>query len=136
MVGESQAMVVDDIADDDKKLEEKAQHLVRDYAKNITELSGWQSGLSLVIDKQETVGKEFEVADRSVRAILVKKDSSAGAVRVFGQSIRNVVTGPKEQGYALVIVATNEEWTYHVNICVVLVFLQEIEELRELKPEN
>lgn len=94
MVGESQAMVVDDIADDDKKLEEKAQHL---------------SGLSLVIDKQETVGKEFEVADRSVRAILVKKDSSAGAVRVFGQSIRNVVTGPKEQGYALVIVATNEE---------------------------
>lgn len=109
MVGESQVMVVDDIADDDKKLEEKAQHLVRDYTKNTTELSGCQSGLDLVIDKQETAGKEFEVADRSVRAILVKKGSSAGAVRVFGQSIRNVVTGPKEQGYALVIVASNEE---------------------------
>ena len=62
-----------------------------------------------MIEKQETVGKEFETVDRSIRAILVRKNGSAGAVRVFGEPIKNVVTGPKETGFALITIAAKEE---------------------------
>jgi len=94
MAGVSQITPVDDIAQDDQKLEEKATQL---------------SGVDLVID-QEKIGTDFEMVDSSVRAILVKKHSADGAVRVFGKSIRNVVTGPKEgTGFVIVIVESVEE---------------------------
>jgi len=72
-------------------------------------LSISKSGLDLVIDKEETCGRDFEIADTSIRALLVRKNSSAGAVRVFGQPIMNVVTDPKERGYTLVVVASGED---------------------------
>ncbi|OCL14012.1 hypothetical protein AOQ84DRAFT_359276 [Glonium stellatum] len=93
MAGTSQITPVDDIAQDDHKLEEKATQL---------------SGVDLVIDP-ETIGTDFEMVDSSVRAILVKKHSAGGAVRVFGNPIRNVVTGPNEgAGFVIVIVGPGE----------------------------
>ena len=72
-------------------------------------LSAQQSSLDLAIDTEETIGKSFEVVDASVRAILVRRDSAGGAVRIFGREVKNIVTGPKESGYALVAVGADEE---------------------------
>jgi len=63
MAGASQITPVDDIMQDDHKLEEKAVELSRE-------------GEPLVIDSEETIGTDFEMVDSSVRAILVKKNSA------------------------------------------------------------
>jgi nucleoside-triphosphatase THEP1 len=57
----------------------------------------------------EEIGTAFKMVEPSVRAILVRKNSASGAVRVFGTSVRNVVTGPKEVGFVIVVVKSGEE---------------------------
>lgn len=57
---------------------------------------------------EETVGNGgYDVADSSVCAVLVKRKSGDGAVRVtgLGDEDENVVTGPREKsGYCIVVV--------------------------------
>ena len=65
--------------------------------------------MDLAIDKQKTTGKDFEVVDGSIHAILIIKSSAGGAVRVFGEEVKNIVTGPRESGYALVVLRSGEE---------------------------
>ena len=60
------------------------------------------------MDSQETIGTNFEKVDISVRAILVRKDCAEGAVRVFGNDIWNVVTGPKENGFVILRLSEGE----------------------------
>ena len=64
--------------------------------------------MDLVIDPK-TIGIDFKMVDLSVRAILIKKHSAGGAVRVFSNPIRNVVTGPdKGTGFIIVIIGPSE----------------------------
>ena len=65
--------------------------------------------MDLIIDPK-TIGTDFKMVDLLVCAILVKKHSAGGAVRVFGSPIRNVVTGPnKSAGFIIIIVGSVEE---------------------------
>ncbi|QSS61745.1 hypothetical protein I7I51_03922 [Histoplasma capsulatum] len=82
----------DDVGDT-AKLEEKAASL---------------AGENVVLDSSQTIGKNFQTVDSSVRAILIIKKSAEGAVRVFGKDIRNVVTGPNEDGFVIVAVKEGE----------------------------
>lgn len=63
----------------------------------------------VVVDDCETIGKTFEQVESSVCAILIKRDGGGGAVRVFGDAVRNVVTGPSESpGYVIMVIAPGE----------------------------
>ena len=65
--------------------------------------------MDVVIDSEETVGKDLEEVDPSVLAVLVRKGGGAGAVRVTGGNFKNVVTGPtRGTGFAIVVVASGE----------------------------
>jgi hypothetical protein len=47
--------------------------------------------------------------EASVRAILIKIHGGGGAVRVFGNRVRNVVTGPDEiTGFKIIILNSGE----------------------------
>jgi hypothetical protein len=59
----------------------------------------------VTLDRDETVGRgSFEMVDPSVCAVLVKKCSARGAVRVGAPSLPNVVTGPDEKGFVIVVI--------------------------------
>jgi len=89
----NQIVPVDNIVEDDRKLEEKATQLF---------------GEDLEIESEIT-GRDFELVDPLICAILVKKQGAAGAVRVFASNdIRNVVTGPNEVGSVIVAVRTDK----------------------------
>jgi len=56
-----------------------------------------------VIRSEQRLGINFERVDYPVRGVLIHKKSAQGAVRFFGKDKDdNVVTDPKEQGYALI----------------------------------
>lgn len=104
MSGTGQFVLVDDIAHDDGKLIEKVVQLVSTaslvsyFAKPI------QIGAEVLVDSEETIAKSFDTVDPSVCAILIKKHSAPGAVRLFGDKVVNVVTGPTEvTGYIILI---------------------------------
>jgi len=112
MAQKDQMTSVDDIAQDDRKLEEKATEMVRGHpAPDSGALAnGVQSGVDVVLDTKETVGEDFGTVESAVCAILIKKHSAAGAVRVFGHTVINVVTGPTEgTGFVLVIRKAGED---------------------------
>jgi hypothetical protein len=44
------------------------------------------------------------LVDQSVCAILVKKNSANGAVRVDAPDMPNVVTGPDQKGFVIVVI--------------------------------
>lgn len=92
-MAESRVTPVDDIAHDDYMLEKKA-----------TELSGEDA----IIDQEETIGTDFGTVPQSVCAVLVKKHGPIGALRVFGEGVTNVVTGPTETGFVIVIIKPGE----------------------------
>ena len=77
-----------------------------EYTSNT--LTWTRGGENLIIDSQDTIGKNFEKVDLSLRATLVKRNSAEGAVRVFGDDIRHVVTGPKENGFVIVSLSEAE----------------------------
>ncbi|CAK4031390.1 Hypothetical predicted protein [Lecanosticta acicola] len=74
----------------------------------LEEIAAELTGESLVIDGNEILGRNFDQVDASVRAILVKKNSAQGAVRVFGKEVWNVVTGPTEEGVVIVRLGEGE----------------------------
>lgn len=84
---------VDTIANDEQKLKEKAE-----------ELCGEPVGIDT-----EKIGKDLESVDSSVRAILVRKNGGGGAVRVYGSTIRNVLTGPTEGAGFVIVIIRNDE---------------------------
>jgi hypothetical protein len=101
---------VNDIADDDQKLEKRASELVGKIQNSIRyiSLNTIQCEEPIKIGP-ETAGTSLESVDPSVRAILVKIHGGGGAVRVFGDIIRNVVTGPKEPaGFVILVVRPGE----------------------------
>lgn len=68
-----------------------------------------QCGMEVTIDTQETVGRDFGTVDQSVCAILIKRDGTPGAVRIFGDVVTNVVTGPTQgDGYVVVLRKTGQ----------------------------
>ncbi|KAH7038967.1 hypothetical protein B0J12DRAFT_250101 [Macrophomina phaseolina] len=86
-------VLVDNIANDDQKLKEKAAELC---------------GETLVADP-ERVGIDLEPVDLFVRAIFIRKKCSYGAVYVYGNPTRIVLTGPsEEEGYDMVLVRNDE----------------------------
>ncbi|PVH92535.1 hypothetical protein DM02DRAFT_662851 [Periconia macrospinosa] len=98
-IGEGQIIRVDEIALNDRKLEEKAKEL---------------SGEDLIIDAQETIGKPFQRIDRPVRAILIRIHSDTGLIRIYGRSIRVVATGPdRGVGFAMAVVRPDEDTIVH-----------------------
>ena len=57
-----------------------------------------------MLDRNETVGKNFEtIEDPSICAILVNKQGARGAVRLYASGTPNVVTGPEEKGWVVVV---------------------------------
>lgn len=107
--------ITSEIARDDQKLKKAAAALVRHLQHTTT--CGWtctdvyQIGEDVEID-EETVGSgEYDVADSSVCAIVVTRNSENGAVRVtgLGNEDENVVTGPRqESGYCIVVVKSGQ----------------------------
>ncbi len=63
----------------------------------------------MLLDPKEKVGTNFEEVESTVRAILLKKNSAWGSVRVFGNSINNVVSGPNQgAGFVIVVIGRGE----------------------------
>jgi hypothetical protein len=60
--------------------------------------------VKVVLDLNETVGRSFEMVDPAVCAILVRKRSAIGAVRVDAPGMPNVVTGPDQKGFVIVVI--------------------------------
>ena len=72
--------------------------------------------MDVAIDTEETVGTDLEEVDPSVRAVLVRKDGGAGAVRVTGGNLKNVVTGPtRGAGFVIVVVPSGENCRFFGN---------------------
>ena len=63
-----------------------------------------QTKLKVFLDRTEIVGKNFEIVDSSICAILVKKHSAPGAVRVDAPGMPNVETGPHKKGFDIVVI--------------------------------
>lgn len=71
-----------------------------------------QSGEDLVIDLKETTGIDFEIEDSAVCAILVRKDSGAGAVT--GGTFENVLTEPKQgTRYAIIVLKSSKSCMFY-----------------------
>ena len=70
----SQIVSVDNISNDDKKLEEKAEQLVKPF--KVTRHSAFnmrQVGVKVTLGSKEPATADPQVVDSSVRALLVKK---------------------------------------------------------------
>ena len=64
--------------------------------------------MNLVIDPK-TIGIDFKIVDLLVHAILIKKYSTSGAIRVFSNLIRNIVISlNKSTGFIIVIIGPSE----------------------------
>lgn len=99
----SQPTPVDDIADSDEALEKKVKEIVRhSVSKPGHILTSQQTGQTLFIEDQDTVGWDFLQMEDNVRAVLVRKEGGSGAFRVTGGETQNVVTGPSETGAVIV----------------------------------
>ena len=61
-------------------------------------------GQDVALDS-EKVGENFEAVGPSVCAILLRKDSAWGAVRVYSNPIKNIVSGPNQgTGFVIVVI--------------------------------
>ena len=97
---------VNDIADNNQKLEKRALELVGKIQNSVKyiSLNTIQCEEPIKIGLKIT-GTSLESVDPLIYTILVKIHSSGGAVRVFGNIIRNVVIGPKEPaGFIIFII--------------------------------
>ncbi|KAK5093855.1 hypothetical protein LTS08_008814 [Lithohypha guttulata] len=93
-MAESQVVSVDEIAHDNEQLRAKAREL---------------TGEDVLLDEKEVVGKDLELVESSVCAVLVKRQSAWGAVRVTGsgtpKETPNVVTSPQQEpGYSIIVI--------------------------------
>ena len=62
----------------------------------------------------ETTRSNFKVVDLLVCAILIRKHSAGGAVRVFSKEIRNIVIGLKETRFIIIAIRLGEGETYRL----------------------
>jgi len=103
----SQITPVDGIADDDKKLEEKAKKLLVKTPSRFlrSDFDIRQEGLKVTLESKEAVTRDPQSVDSSVRALLVKKNGGEGAVRVDdGTYLR---TGQNQgDGFVIVTIGT------------------------------
>lgn len=107
MSRENQITPVDNIANNVQELVKKAEELVRILpvlAASCLIDNAIQTGVKVVLDPEETVGTSLEMVDSSVCAILVRKKSARGAVRVDAPGMPNVVTGPDQIGFDIVVI--------------------------------
>lgn len=79
-----------------------------EFEKKASELC---DGENLAIEA-ETTGTPLEAVDSSVRAILMKMDGSGGAVKVYGEIIRHIVTD-NESGFMIVAIKPGETSMLH-----------------------
>jgi hypothetical protein len=96
--------VTQDDVEEAGKLEEMIEALVslQRAPRELQITEGSQVGTP-VIRSEQRLGINFERVDYPVRGVLIHKKSAQGAVRFFGKDKDdNVVTDPKEQGYALI----------------------------------
>ena len=97
---------VDGIADDDKKLEEKAKaELVKTPSRFLR--SGFnirQKELKVTLESKEAVTKDPQSVEPPVRALLVKRHGGQGAVRVTGVTDGIYLETGKEEKEGIVIV--------------------------------
>lgn len=112
-MGDSQIIPVDDdIAHNDQELARMVEEsvwivsyrVISCLANNDTQINEQVILDPNEIVPDEKVGENFEMVDSSVRAVLVKKCSARGAVRVNAPSMPNVVTGPDEKGWVIVVI--------------------------------
>jgi hypothetical protein len=89
---------VDNIKDDDIKL-----------VQTVKRLASISVNEEVVLDESWKTGENFQSPDTSVCAVLIKKDSAAGAVRVYSDPVTNVVTGPSQEAKVVLIVLRNDE---------------------------
>jgi hypothetical protein len=79
-------------------------HVISYIANNTTKIKE-----RVILDRGETVGTgNFEMVDSSVRAVLVNKCNARGAVRVGALSLLNVLTGPDEKGWVIVVIGRSQ----------------------------
>ncbi len=111
MAEDSQSIRADAIADDDEKLKEKVKLLVRKYSiiPGLRRTHLTQVGHDVTLDS-EKVGGNFEAVDSSsVCAILLRKDSAWGAVRVYSNPIKNIVSGPNQgTGFVIIVIGPGQ----------------------------
>jgi len=94
MVENTQTTSVDDIAHDDERLKEKAIQLL---------------GEDVILGPQETARTDPDVVDPSVLAVLVTKHGGDGAVRVIGDTVTNIRTGPQQElGFVIIVVGSGQ----------------------------
>lgn len=90
---------VDEIRDDDSEL-----------VKRVKDLASMPANANISLDAKWKEGTNFQSAEPSVCAVLIKKNSATGAVRVFSDPVTNVVTGPnQEPGVVLIVLKDGEE---------------------------
>lgn len=87
MSGNGHVFPVDDITHDDEQIKRKAQQVC-------------ECDVSLEAWKQ---GSDFETLNESICAVLVDKGASGGAVRIYSNPVRNIVTG-QEKGVIMAII--------------------------------
>ena len=85
MSGTGQITPVDEIAQDDQKLEERAEQLVRALSICFDTIMSntIQVGVKVKLEPTEAVTKDPQVLDKEVLALLIKKNGGEGAVRII-----------------------------------------------------
>ncbi|KAF2024860.1 hypothetical protein EK21DRAFT_77789 [Setomelanomma holmii] len=61
-------------------------------------------GYAFTLDSTDTIGETFLEIESDIRAVLVRKKGTAGAIRVTGGEVLNIVTGPQEDGAVIVFI--------------------------------
>lgn len=90
---------VDDIAHDDSKIQQKAQHLAGQpplFVSYRETTNHPQCKCNVTLDAWKK-GSDFETPDEHVCAILIDKGASGGTVRIFNDPVSNVVTGQQKR---------------------------------------
>ena len=62
-----------------------------------------------MLDEKEIVAKSVVTLDPSICAIMIRKGGAPGCVRVFGNSIKNIIAGPEKKGGRIVVLVKHGE---------------------------
>ena len=66
--------------------------------------------MDLIIDPK-TISIDFKIVDLLVYTIFVKKHNASGAVKVFNDLIKNIVTGPnKSTSFIIIIIGPSKTY--------------------------
>ena len=111
-----QIIGVDDIANSSQELENKVLELVR-YTQIVLRKKFLtpQTGIKVQLDDTETVGIDFQSVHQSIPAVLVRKNSSGGAVFITGPGTPQpdrVRTDPTHKGYDILIIKEKQTCSF------------------------